>query len=83
MSLDGVVYVVRLYEVLIDDITIADTGRIAWPQQIGNEKLPAVDGVLVLYDVTDGESVAEIPDILCKSGSTLAPQLCWERRYFY
>lgn len=69
MSLDGIVYVVRLFEISIDDTTIKDDGDIMWPTLGGNEKLPPADGALVLYDVTDRGSIVEIPDILRKLGS--------------
>ena len=71
MSLDGVIYIVRLFELLVDDITINDTRRITWPKLVSIPKQPSIDGVLMLYDVTDEESINEIPDILCKSGLTL------------
>jgi hypothetical protein len=67
MSLDGVIYVVRLFEVLIEDVTINGSGIVRWPRFVDDEKLPPVDGVLMLYDATDEASVNEIPDILCKS----------------
>lgn len=67
MSLDRVIYIVRLFELLVDDITIDDSRRITWPKLISIPKQPSIDGVLMLYDVTDEESINEIPDILCKS----------------
>jgi hypothetical protein len=70
MSLDGVIYVVRLFEVMIDEIRINENRTITWPRVIEDEKVPAIDGVLILYDVTNEESVTEVPDVLCKSGPT-------------
>jgi hypothetical protein len=69
MALDGVVYVVRLREVLIDDITIDESRKITWPKLFDEENVPPIDGALILYDVTNGESVIEVPDVLCESGS--------------
>lgn len=68
MSLDGIIYVVRLFELQVDDITIDETRRVVWPRLIDIPKQPSLDGALILYDITDEESVNEIPDILCKSG---------------
>ena len=70
MSLDGVIYIVRLFEVMINDLTINDSTKITWPKLLNEESPPSIDGILVLYDVTNGESVIQIPDVLCKSGST-------------
>ena len=67
MSLDGVIYIVRLFELQVDDITIDESRRVVWPKLVDIPKQPSLDGVLILYDVTDEESVNEIPDILCKS----------------
>ena len=70
MSLDGVVYEVQLFEVETDDITIRDSTEIIWPQLIGEDNQPPIDGILILYDVTNGESVIKIPDVLCELAST-------------
>jgi GTPase SAR1 family protein len=72
MSLDGVIYVVRLFETVVGDITISDSNNITWPDLINEENPLPVDGVLLLYDVTNGESVLEIPEILCESRSACA-----------
>jgi N-glycosylase/DNA lyase len=69
MALDDDVYVVRLLEVLIDDITIDESRQITWPKLFGEENVPTIHGALILYDVTNGESVIEVPDVLCESGS--------------
>lgn len=70
MSLDGVIYVVRLFEVMTNDITIKDSTEITWPKLLNGESPPSINGILMLYDVTNGESIIEIPDVLCKSSST-------------
>ncbi|KAF7511909.1 hypothetical protein GJ744_003142 [Endocarpon pusillum] len=64
MSLDGVIYIVRLCELMINDITITDSTKITWPKLLSEEGPPSIDGILVLYDVTNEESVIEIPHVL-------------------
>ena len=64
MSLDGIVYMVRLLEMSLDAISIIDKRKITWPKTIGANEMPEVDGVLVLYDVMNQESIAEVPEIL-------------------
>ena len=86
MSLDGVVYVIRLLEVSLDEIKIHVPGGITWPRAVDGQNLPQIDGVMVLYDVTQEQSVLEVPDVLCKSsrkvillsimGSRIAHMLC-------
>ncbi len=69
MALDGVIYIVRLFEVMINDITIDDNTEITWPKLSDVQSPPSIDGVLVLYDVTNGKSIIEVPEVLGQSGS--------------
>jgi GTPase SAR1 family protein len=71
MSLEGSVYVVNLWKVSVDEITIEAGQTIIWPQSKGEQILPSVDGVLVLFDATSPESVVETSDTLSKSACTL------------
>ncbi len=64
MSLDDVVYTVRLVEMSLDDIDRIDHDRIKWPRSLDGLEVPHVDGVLALYDVTHQESFDQIPEIL-------------------
>ena len=64
MSLDGVIYLVRLLEVSLEDVTVADDRRIRWPNRVSDRDIPSVDGALVLYDVTNPDSISEVPDVL-------------------
>lgn len=66
MSLDGVIYLVRLLEIPLEDVSIAESQKIIWPEFVGDHDMPLVDGVLALYDVTNQASAAEIPDVLSK-----------------
>ena len=66
MSLEGVIYVVRLLEITMNDVAVDKSGRIVWPPSIGDQVMPTVDGVLVLYDVTASKSAAGFPGILSK-----------------
>src|SRR5277367_2963085 len=54
MSLDDVVYLVRLVEISLDDVVLSESkGTIKWPKSLKGVDIPPVDGVLVLYDVTN------------------------------
>jgi|ERR1700722_10799912 hypothetical protein len=64
MSLDDVVYLVRLVEMPLDAIVITESNRINWPKSLKGIDVPPVDGVLALYDVTNQQSISGIPDLL-------------------
>jgi GTPase SAR1 family protein len=66
MSLDGMIYVVKLIEIPLEEIGIVDNSRIAWPEEIDDSPMPTVDGVLALLDISDCESVADFPEVLSK-----------------
>ncbi|KAI9690987.1 MAG: hypothetical protein M1822_008607 [Bathelium mastoideum] len=62
MSLDGRVYVVRLFELGFDQVEFGgneEDENIVWPEKLGDLVMPKVDGTLVLYDVTNQKSLAE------------------------
>ena len=69
MSLDGTIYQVRLLEIAIDQVTFDKRGHIVWPSFLGEQTLPAIDGVLALYDSTDLTSLARFPRIFGKRSS--------------
>ncbi|KAL9113250.1 MAG: hypothetical protein Q9227_002585 [Pyrenula ochraceoflavens] len=75
MSLDGVIYLVRLLEVSIEEVTITDNRRVAWPSTISDRDMPSVDGALVLYDVTNPESISDIPPVLQALFASTVPSL--------
>lgn len=62
MSLDGTVYLVRLLEMDMKEISIANDGLLEWPR-IGNES-PSIDGALVVHDVTRSVGLPELMRLL-------------------
>ncbi|KAL4993826.1 ras guanine nucleotide exchange factor domain-containing protein [Aspergillus recurvatus] len=63
MSLDGTVYIVRLVEVHVDEISFDGNGSLRWPM-LGNDSLPNVDGALLLYDANRSTSLPETSKML-------------------
>ncbi|KAL4989535.1 ras guanine nucleotide exchange factor domain-containing protein [Aspergillus falconensis] len=63
MSLDGTVYIVRLVEVHVDEISFDGSGRLRWPL-LGNDSPPRVDGALLLYDANRPNSHPETSKLL-------------------
>ena len=45
---------------------ILENRTIDWPSSVGDLDTPQIDGVLVLCDVMDGSSVADVVDLLSK-----------------
>jgi len=73
LSLGDLVYKVGLVEFSLDEVDFSNGRRVSWPKHVNGELLPPIDGVLCLYDVTDQESIAEIPALLGKLHPTSAP----------
>lgn len=66
VSLEGSISVVRLVELDIQDVGVTDR-NVSWPEMVGDEKIPAIDGVLVMYNVLDPSSMGPIPNLLSES----------------
>ncbi|KAL1623489.1 hypothetical protein SLS54_004479 [Diplodia seriata] len=64
MSIDGTVYTVRLVEVPFEELDIEHDDRICWPEKIDDMPAPRIDGALMLYDVMNQESLAQVPGML-------------------
>lgn len=69
VSLEGVLIRIRLLEVQLSDVKISDNQRVEWPQRLGEENTPRIDGALALYDVMDHGSTIRIPEVLSESHS--------------
>ncbi|OAX82154.1 hypothetical protein ACJ72_03499, partial [Emergomyces africanus] len=63
MSLDGTIYLVRLLEIASHKIAFDENSRLVWPKFIGEQEVPVIDGVLVLFDSYDPRSVVQFPQI--------------------
>lgn len=67
IPLEGGTYLVRLLELSIDDVDLDEDGTFTWPDTIGDKSMPRVDGAITLWDVTDKDSLEDIPEMLSKS----------------
>ncbi|KAF6821273.1 ras guanyl-nucleotide exchange factor [Colletotrichum sojae] len=71
MVVDNVTYGVTLVELDLEYFELNPLQPIQWPKQINGHIVPRVDGALILYDVTNKESMKELPQAtaaLTKSG---------------
>ena len=71
VSLGGSLYRVQLVEITFDDADFASTRRVIWPKYLNNIPFPSVQGAFCLFDVTDDDSVAQVPQALSKCDGDL------------
>ena len=71
MSLEGDVFLIKLVEIPIHTLEVL-VDQIGWPDAIEQEVVPRIDGVLALYDVTERQSIRNIPELLGESTATTA-----------
>lgn len=66
-SVDNVPYFVTVIEIDLEDFPI-DAGQqpFQWPKQIDGYVIPRVDGALVMYDVSNKESTANLAAAISK-----------------
>ena len=67
MSFDGEVFLISLFEVQLGDLVIAGDQQIWWPQVVEHKVMPRIDGVLVLFDVMNRNSICNVPNLLSES----------------
>ena len=65
VSLGGSLYRIQLVELTFDDADFSSP-RVIWPKYLNNSPFPSIDGAFCLYDVTEEESIAQIPQALSK-----------------
>ena len=63
VSLEGVVSVLHLFEIPLSDVLFSSEHDLIWPGNVGGQT-PAIDGALVLYDVTNKDGLSSITDFL-------------------
>ena len=63
VSLEGVVSVLHLFEVSLSDVLFNSEHDLIWPGNVGGQT-PVIDGALVLYDVTNEDSLSCVTDFL-------------------
>ncbi|KAI1068405.1 hypothetical protein LB507_004606 [Fusarium sp. FIESC RH6] len=64
MLVDNGSHAVTLLELDLEYFELNPTQPIQWPKQINGHIVPRVDAALILYDVTNHESVRELPQTL-------------------
>ena len=65
VSLEGSISVVRLVEVDVENVDIVD-GSLLWPAKVGDQSIPTIDGILMMYNVMDPSSIAPLSPLLSR-----------------
>ncbi|KAJ5363944.1 uncharacterized protein N7496_009657 [Penicillium cataractarum] len=73
MSLDGAVYIVRLLEIDLKQVTFDQDLNIVWPGVNKNSAAPIVDGVLLLHDATQPERLEKTIELADALDDTTVP----------
>lgn len=63
MSLDGSIYMVRLLEIDLKQVTFNRDGQVIWPRMGGDNSATIVDGALLLHDSTQPDKLAETAEL--------------------
>lgn len=64
MNIDNATYTISLVELDLEAFDITNDRRILWPKQINGVIVPRFDGALILYDVMNSETIADLPQTL-------------------
>ncbi|KAI5928291.1 ras GEF [Camillea tinctor] len=64
INIDNMPYAVTLFELDLEYFDVDPDRQIKWPKQIGGAIMPHVNGVLLLYDVMNRDSIIELPQTL-------------------
>lgn len=64
MVVDNVTHMITLLELDLDFFELNSPQSIQWPKQINGHVVPRVDSALVLYDVTNQESIRQLPQVV-------------------
>jgi hypothetical protein len=83
MSLDGTIYIVRLIELGYNDLDLDDDQCICWPDTIEGTPVPAIDGAFTLYDVTNRDSLMQMPETLSKFPSNISEHILIDQGGIY
>ncbi|KAK4173570.1 putative Rap guanine nucleotide exchange factor [Triangularia setosa] len=71
--LDGTQYSVTLVELDLEGFELDPRQPIQWPKQVAGHMVPRIDGALILYDVTNKESVRGLDSTMAALANSSLP----------
>jgi GTPase SAR1 family protein len=66
LEIEGVPHIVTLIELDLETFDVDPAQPVRWPKQINGHMVPRIDGALILYDVTNKDSIRELPHTICE-----------------
>ncbi|KAJ4857567.1 rasGEF domain-containing protein [Trichoderma breve] len=72
---DSAAYMITLLELDLDSFELNTPHPIQWPKQINGHIVPRVDAALVLYDVTNKDTIRELPQTLAALTNSNMPAM--------
>lgn len=66
ITVDNMPYSVTLFELDLEYFDLSPHRQVQWPKQMNGAIMPRVNGVLILYDVLNRDSIIELPQTLSK-----------------
>jgi hypothetical protein len=64
LVVDNTSFGVTLLELDLEYFEVTPSHPIQWPKQINGHIVPRVDGALIVYDVTKGETMQDLPQTI-------------------
>jgi hypothetical protein len=64
MTIDGGYYIVRFLEMPLSEVHVGEQNTIMWPQMSEDLGTPRIDGAVTIYDVTNGDSLKDVKEVL-------------------
>ncbi|RPB05463.1 ras GEF [Choiromyces venosus 120613-1] len=74
MTVERSLCTVKLVEIDLAKLDL-DSQQLIWPRTVDGQRLPFVDGVFILYDVTNPASIAKLPESLDAFARAALPTL--------
>lgn len=72
VSIGDAVCIIRLVELSLGSIELADNGEVRWPKFVDGQPTPIFHGAMTLYDIKNRDSLSMIPDVLSESSLLLS-----------
>lgn len=81
ISMEEIIYTVSLFEMDLQNIDIDSQRKLNWSTSLNGQDFSRIDGVLLLYDVTNRESISRFPATLNGLVNSFIPTILVSSKY--